>query len=650
MSTAEDEQQLHAQGLVSKPLTFKVTRRAETDYPAPSVLQATDDRLDPIDALNGATVRAQYPAMLPSDTLAADWSGSTATDSWQSDQQPGSLFGYVDFQAPVSVVAASQGKTVTLRYAVARSGQAARLSLPMLLAVGTLAQSDLPAPVIPQANATTRVLDLNNFTGNAQVKVEPWPLIAVGQRVWIRVDGTLENGSAHTVYLARGEEVVPEQVTAGLDLVLPRTELEKLSSGSSLTATVSVAFDATSNEGQARVFPNALYTLEKIIVVRPTIVSVKDDKGTEVPNGSSTTSPSLVLSGQASANQQVEVLDGASVISTEPVAANGSWTSTRTNLSVKTYDFKVRGRYADNPESDVWTVHRVQELVLAKPVIPLAPGDVLPPGDVPSTGLPVLVEVYGGMAIGDVVSVTFAGIAGSPQTVGSVSRLTFSVPKTQVDANAGRTVTVQYLVTRGSGGAAVPSPVVNLRINALTPPLTIDTSPATLNGVIHRNSNPVTHPPANAFVQRTASGGQPPYTYSTSNGNVIEVNPSTGRAVSYGSGTANVIVTDTAGASASYPVTVSNVRRIEGMGSVNVWYWCRDLATERGGALPTLGEWDAMRASYNNNPGIGDRAWSADSAGTGRRYAIDVANGNRVSLRATNFGGDTAVGWGIFNR
>ncbi|KAB5622037.1 hypothetical protein F7234_16260 [Pseudomonas putida] len=650
MSTAEGKQQLHTHNPVSRPLTFKVTRSAETDYPKPSVLQATGDRLDPIDALNGATVRAQYPTMLPSDILAADWAGNTAADSWQSDQQPGSLFGYVDFQAPVSVVAASQGKTVTLRYAVVRSGQAEKLSSPLLLAVGTLAQTHLPAPVIPQANATTKVLDLNNFTGNAQVKVEPWPLIAVGQRVWVRLDGTLENGSTHTFYLARGVEVIADQVAAGLDLILQRSELEALKHGSSLTATVSVTFDATNNEGQARVFPDVLYTLEKIIAVRPTIVSVKDNNGLEVPHGSSTTSPNLVLSGQASANQQVEVLDGASVISTEPVAANGSWTSTLTSLGVKTYDFKVRGLYAGNPESDVWTVHRIQELVLARPVIPLAPGDVLPPQAVPSTGLPVLVEVYGGMAIGDVVSVTFAGIAGAPQTVGSVSRLTFSVPKAQINANAGRTVAVQYLVTRSSGGAAVPSPAVNLRINVVTPPLTIDTSPATLNGSIHRTANPVTNPPPNAFVQRTATGGKPPYTYSTSNGNVVEVNASTGRAVSFGSGTANVIVTDTAGARASYPVTVSNVRRIEGLGSFNVWYWCRDLAADRGGTLPTLAEWDAMRACYNNNPGLNDRAWSADSAGTARRYAIDIANGNRVSLRATNIGGDTAVGWGIFSR
>ncbi|WP_054894231.1 MULTISPECIES: hypothetical protein [unclassified Pseudomonas] len=640
MSTAEGKQQLHTRNPVSRPLTFKVTRSAETDYPKPSVLQATGDRLDPIDVLNGATVRAQYPAMLPSDILAVNWSGSTAADSWQSDQQPGSLLGYVDFQAPVSVVAASQGKTVTLRYAVVRSGQAAKLSSPLLLAVGTLAQTHLPAPVIPQANATTKVLDLNNFTGNAQVKVEPWPLIAVGQRVWVRLDGTLENGSTHTFYLTRGVEVIADQVAARLDLILQRSELEALKHGSSLTATVSVTFDATNNEGQARVFPDVLYTLEKIIAVRPTIVSVKDNNGLEVPHGSSTTSPNLVLSGQASANQQVEVLDGASVISTEPVAANGSWTSTLTSLGVKTYDFKVRGLYAGNPESDVWTVHRIQELVLARPVIPLAPGDVLPPQAVPSTGLPVLVEVYGGMAIGDAVSVTFAGIAGTPQTVGSVSRLTFSVPKAQVDGNAGRTVAVQYLVTRVSGGAAVPSPAVNLRINALTPPLTIDTSPVTLNGTIIRDSSIPTNPPAGSHVTRTATGGKPPYRYAAENPAIADVNQSSGKVISLKSGTTRIMVTDQAGDTVSYSVTCSNIQLLFGLGSFGSYDNAVRHAANQGGRLPSANEWNSART---NGAASSDRwCWTADASGLLRIAIIPVTGQQQARNKNTS-----TDGWGI---
>lgn len=62
------------------PLTFKVTRSAEENYPKPPILQATNDRPDPINAFNGAIVRAQYPTMLPCDILAADWAGNTAAD------------------------------------------------------------------------------------------------------------------------------------------------------------------------------------------------------------------------------------------------------------------------------------------------------------------------------------------------------------------------------------------------------------------------------------------------------------------------------------------------------------------------------------------------------------------------------------------
>ena len=314
MSTAEGKQQLHTQDPVSRPLTFKVTRSAETDYPKPSVLQATDDRLDPINTLNGATVRAQYPAMLPSDILAADWFGSTTASSWQSDQQPGNLFGYVDFQAPVSVVAASQGKTVTLRYAVVRSGQAARLSLPLLLAVGTLAQTHLPAPVIPQANATTKVLDLNNFAGNAQVKVEPWPLIAVGQRVWARVDGTLENGSPHTFYLARGVEVIAEQVTAGLDLVLPRAQLENLRNGSELEVILNVGYDQDQDESAARTFPGLQLKLQSREFMAPTVPEASQGQITDLNRGAS-----IVVPAAARLRQGEFVRGSMGTLKTDPV-------------------------------------------------------------------------------------------------------------------------------------------------------------------------------------------------------------------------------------------------------------------------------------------------------------------------------------------
>ncbi|KAB5623164.1 hypothetical protein F7234_12260 [Pseudomonas putida] len=340
----------------SAPLKFKVSRPVQTEYPAPSVLEAVSNRLEPINARNGATVRVAYSGMAASDTLAVAWFGSNPADSWESEQKPGSTFGRVDFSVPASVVAASQGRVVEVLYAVVQAGKAAVPSLPLALTVGELAQADLPTPAITQANPSTRRLDLNSFVGNASATVAAWPLIATGQRFWVRIDGTLENGSAHRFHAASAQTVTEAQVGQGLDIAVLRTELEKLRHDSQVSITVSVAFDGASNEASAMAFPVATYTLEKLVVVTPTIDSVTDDKGTAVPRGGSTVSTTLTLSGQASAGQRVEILDGGTVLKTETVGATGVWTSTLTGLAAKAYTFKAKGLYGASPESEVWGV------------------------------------------------------------------------------------------------------------------------------------------------------------------------------------------------------------------------------------------------------------------------------------------------------
>ncbi len=537
----------------SLTLPILVERQAGEQFAAPTVLEALNDTLDPINAQNGATVRVKFDGMQATDSLSVAWTGSNQTDTWVSEPKPGSAFGQVDFTVPVSVLAASQGKTIEVQYAVIRNGQTT-LSQPLALPVGQLAESELPMPNVPEADDTA--LDLSTFPIDATVLVEAWKLIAQGQRYWIVVSGTQQNDTPYEFYVANGEIVNSTQLESGLHERLPRQELEKLQDASQFSVTLKVTFDGQIDESAALASSPLVLTLRK--------------------------SPALVL---------------------------------------------------------------------PPPIIPLAPGDVLEPGEVPATGLPVNVAVYEGMAIGDKINVLFAEQPTPEQTVTTIAQLTFLVPKAQVDAQADSTVEVYYEVLPVAGSSAVPSQRLSLQINAQGPALSIDPTPVSLTGTIYRNANPVTNPPANAFVRRAASGGTPPYAYSSSNPNVIQVDANSGLAVSYGSGSANVRVSDADGATASYPVTVSGVRRIEGLGAFNVWSWCQTEARKRGGELPTIGEWQAMRASYNNNPELGNGyCWTLDSAGFNKRYAIDPDSGATTPLTAFPGGGQTAIGWGIFNR
>lgn len=535
-------------------LNLPIRRKAQDNFIAPTVVQAPGGILDPITASAGATVRVEYEAMLTTDTLAVAWTGEGSADTIETEQKPGSISGRVDFTIPPSVVAASQGKTINVRYAVVR-GSNPVLSEPLALRVNTLQPIHLPTPIVPEANGTA-TLDMASFDGDAAVTVEPWPLIAEGQRYWIKVSGTLENGTSYSFYPARALLVSAGEATQGLSSKVLRTELVKLKHDSSLSVEVSVAFDGAADESKALTFPILTLTLSKL-----------------------------------------------------------------------------------------------PDLSLEKPVIPSAPGNVLTPEQVPASGLVINVRSYTGMTIGDKVGVKFGAYTTQQQTVTQIQQLTFNVPKAEVNRYAGMTFSVAYVVTRVSGDQ-VTSPSVILQVKALQPALYIDPTPVTLNGRIYRSSRPVTNPPANASVTRTASGGKPPYKYYSSNPNAFEVDINTGRAISFLSGTHNVVVQDAEMNTAQYSVTVSNVRLFSGLGIFGTWVSCRDSAASYGGTLPTLAEWAALRTSYSDgNPGFeGANCWCLDSAGTNRRYVFNPATGEQGSLRGGNWIGDSAIGYGIFDR
>ncbi|MDM3884510.1 Ig-like domain-containing protein [Pseudomonas sp. BCRC 81390] len=101
------------------------------------------------------------------------------------------------------------------------------------------------------------------------------------------------------------------------------------------------------------------------------------------------------------------------------------------------------------------------------------------------------------------------------------------------------------------------------------PPLVIDTSTMVLNGKVFvrgDNGQGPSTPPANAARQRVASGGVPPYTYTSSNPGVASVDAS-GTVRSRANGSAVITVSDQAQQTVSYNVTVQNVIRMYLMGS-----------------------------------------------------------------------------------
>ncbi|SFX02857.1 YncE family protein [Pseudomonas sp. NFACC43] len=133
--------------------------------------------------------------------------------------------------------------------------------------------SEAHKPYIQQAenNGTGATLDLAAFGGDATVKANPWPGIAVGQKVWLRCLGKKANGEDHHIPLYAASAVTTLEVRDGLSKSLARAQLELLGNNTELTVELKVTFNGSSVEEGATVFPVRIYN---VIVRAPVSIDV----------------------------------------------------------------------------------------------------------------------------------------------------------------------------------------------------------------------------------------------------------------------------------------------------------------------------------------------------------------------------------------
>ncbi|KJV30422.1 hypothetical protein [Luteibacter yeojuensis] len=227
----------------------------------------------------------------------------------------------------------------------------------------------------------------------------------------------------------------------------------------------------------------------------------------------------------------------------------------------------------------------------------------------------------------------------------SDGKIVFAVPASAVVQLAGGSVRLRYTITfnapawrngevRSEPIVHLESPWVTLKVLETAPPLSINSSLVELATPIFRLEKPVITPPDGAYVTRVASGGIPPYRYSTADG-AVEVDEHSGRVVSLRNGKARVIVTDARGSTAAYEVTVSKVSHLVDLGSDQFYQHATNLAQQGGGRLPWAAEWDAMRALYAGAPDVAPAAaWCIDGAGNRLQYCVYPNTGAREVRRS----------------
>lgn len=247
----------------SHPLVLSV---GNVKLEQPSVKEADGNSLDPIKAKDTLTI--VVPGTLePENLLSVTWQaagGAPAGASYTSPTKKVSEVGQ-SVEIPVSVVAFSLGKAVNVSYSVTR-GTAAPLPSPVQpITIKALPVTALTQPRIVQAQNEGEGpgLELSNLEGSgAEVRIDTWPHIAVGQRVWLRLSGKEEGGAPIIITPWNGSGVSQGDINQGyLTKTVSYDELKVLGDSTDLTVSFSVTFDASSDEATAVVFPARTYTV-----------------------------------------------------------------------------------------------------------------------------------------------------------------------------------------------------------------------------------------------------------------------------------------------------------------------------------------------------------------------------------------------------
>ena len=510
----------------------------------PSVDEAIGDTLDPAHVPNGAHASVPAdPQIAPGTRVTLEMYGTSTGNvpvGHQDYRDIGDSTPFpLRFLIPAGKIALLAGSTATFAYTVdtfthdggrpLRRRREGNGTLPSPERTYRIlgSSANLPPPSVPEAEDGR--LD--------PAKVDP----LIGVRV--DVDGVLANDRVTVSWIGtRYPTPYTEALTAHgprVSFFVPKAPFVD----ANVDGDVNVEYTV---EGKGRSDPLSLHIGAEQAV--PAITGVRDSSGNELTNGDATTDTTLTLRGTARPNEQVEIFDGATSKGIAAVDENGEWSLTVTGLAVAGHAFTAKARYGSNPVSTPWAVTVMQLITPDITGVRDAQGDVSNGGSTEDTTLTLSgtaqpnehVEIFDGAM--------WKGIA---QVNGSGA---WSLIVTDL-AVAGHAFTAE--ASYGSNPVSTPWVVTVIQS------LTVDPTEMTLNGprvIIDGWPTKGVDLPGNTKT-RQASGGKPPYAYSSSQSSIASVTQD-GKVTGLSNGAATISITDADQRTVSYPVKVSRVYRL----------------------------------------------------------------------------------------
>jgi hypothetical protein len=435
-------------GVSESEHTFYDVEAVRAELPAPKVVEAPDDFLDPAWVPGAATLRIGYLGTAAGDVLTYYWRGATAAGS-TSDWVPITTIiagKPVDFRIDKQFFTPNLNQQVEVRYTLLRAATGKHsYSAALKLYVGKEVKPSIDKVTDSQlrdiANDGTTVDTTVILTGKATPNL----------KVVITDNG-----------------VLPQTVDVGPDGIWTSTR-----TGLTLTAHNFVA-KAAYGAG----LESPVWGVKVVAEVQPSIDKVTDSQLRDITNGGTTIDTTVILTGRATANLQVEVRVTGLAPKPVRVAANGNWTLTLADLPLAVYSVVAKALYGNGKESNTWKFTVVKEELARPEVIEADANDVLDPARV-TLGASMEIAPYDDMAAGDEVFIKWtspgntlpheADVRISANQVGKIVK--FTIPYEVVRAALNHDATLRYEVVRFVGGRSPSKPLVlQVRTQSLTLP------------------------------------------------------------------------------------------------------------------------------------------------------------------------------------